>query len=362
MIAKGLEGIIAAETQISLVDGLQGLLLFRGHRARDLAVSNTFEEVAYMLWNGKLPNEEEKLVFHNRLTEYRTLPSSIRQVLDALPSETPMMSVLRTAVSAMGDNRFSWPPTVEQAMQITALIPSMIAYRFRKLQGKPYVEPLPQLHHSACYLYMLTGEIPSVAHTQALDAYLILTAEHGLNASTFASRVVCSTESDMISAVSAGIGAMKGPLHGGAPSEVIAMLEEIGTKDHAEAWIRSKLDNGEKLMGFGHRIYKTMDPRAEALREVTSRLNADDPYFDFALYVEKMAIGLLEEYKPGRKLYTNVEFFASAVLKAVKLDPTLFTPTFTASRVVGWTAHVLEQAENNRIYRPQSRYVGVMPE
>lgn len=362
MIVKGLEGIVAAESAISLVDGIRGRLVFRGHWARELAVNRTFEETAYLLWYGTLPNEVALRDFKITMSEYRTLPVYIRQVLDVLPEGTPMMSILRTAVSALGDNRFAWPPTVEQAMQLTAVLPSIIAYRFRRLQGKSYVEPHPQLRHAANYLYMLTGEVPSEAHVQALDAYLILTMEHGLNASTFASRVVCSTESDMASSICAGIGAMKGPLHGGAPSEVIAMLEEIGTMENAESWIRDRLENREKLMGFGHRVYKTMDPRAEALKEVTSRLNNEDPWFAFALHVEATAIRLLNEYKPGRKLYTNVEFFAAAVLKAVRLDPSLFTATFTASRIVGWTAHVLEQAEDNRIYRPQSAYTGSVPQ
>jgi citrate synthase len=361
MLTKGLEGVVAAETAISLVDGTQGHLVFRGHWAQELAVSRTFEETAYLLWYGELPDEETLQAFRGQMAKYRTLPSSLRQVLDALPDDTPMMSALRTAVSALGDSCFAWPPSVDQAMQMTAMLPSIITYRYRKLQGQSFIEPHPQLRHAANYLYMLSGELPSEAHVQALEAYLILTMEHGMNASTFSCRVVSSTESDMVSAICAGIGAMKGPLHGGAPSEVIAMLEEIGTKANAESWIRGKLANREKLMGFGHRVYKTMDPRAEALREVTSRLNDQDPWFDFALHVERTAIRLLDEYKPGRKLYTNVEFFASAVLKAIQLDPSLFTATFTASRIVGWTAHVLEQAADNRLYRPQSNYTGNMP-
>ncbi|MFK7694656.1 citrate synthase [Paenibacillus sp. HJGM_3] len=361
MLARGLEGIVAAETSISLVDGAQGRLIFRGHRAQDLAVRRTFEEVAHLLWYGTLPGADTLAAFTGSMKEARTLPASVRLVLDALPADAPMMSVLRTAVSAIGDARYAWPPTAEQALELTAVLPSIIAYRFRRLQGAPFVEPHPELRHAANYLYMLSGEVPSEAHVQALEAYLILTMEHGLNASTFACRVVSSTESDLVSAVTAGIGAMKGPLHGGAPSEVIAMLEEIGARENAEPWIRGKLEQREKLMGFGHRVYKTMDPRAEALREVTARLNAEDPWFDFALHVEETAIRLLAEYKPGRKLYTNVEFFASAVLKAVRLDPSLFTATFTASRIVGWTAHVLEQAADNRIYRPQSVYTGDLP-
>jgi citrate synthase len=185
--------------------------------------------------------------------------------------------------------------------------------------------------------------------------------EHGMNASTFSGRVTLSTQADLFTAVSAAIGTMSGPLHGGAPSEVIAMLEQIGSKERAEPWLRNVLESGGRLMGFGHRIYKTIDPRAEALRLVTQQLTGSDPAFELALHVEETAIRLLEQYKPGRRLYTNVEFFAAAIMTAVQLPPALFTPTFTAARVVGWTAHMLEQSAHNRIFRPQSVYTGPMP-
>lgn len=183
-----------------------------------------------------------------------------------------------------------------------------------------------------------------------------------MNASTFSARVTVSTESDMISAITSAIGTMKGPLHGGAPSDVTAMLNEIGTKEKAESWLRAKLEKGERLMGFGHRVYKTKDPRALALKEKAIEVGQDDPWLALALHVEETAIQLLEEYKPGRKLYTNVEFFAAAVMRAINMDEDLFTPTFTASRVVGWSAHVLEQAERNVIFRPESQYVGSLPD
>jgi citrate synthase len=209
---------------------------------------------------------------------------------------------------------------------------------------------------------MLKGTDPSPAHVRALDAYLILTQEHGMNASTFAARVVTSTRSDLVSAVTAAIGALKGPLHGGAPSEVTAMIEAIGTKENAEPWMRRALENGERLMGFGHRVYKTLDPRASALRTVASELAADDPWFELATHVEQVALRLLAEHKPERKLNTNVEFYAAAVMRAVGLPDELFTPTFAMSRTVGWCAHVMEQAANNRLIRPESIYVGKMPE
>ncbi|KHF27371.1 citrate synthase/methylcitrate synthase [Anoxybacillus ayderensis] len=359
--SKGLEGVVATETKISLVDGEKGHLVYRGYWAKDLALNHSFEEVAFLIWYGYLPNEEELTMFSDLLKKYRVIPKYLKNILDLLPKDMDIMSVLRTSISALGDSKFKWPPTIEQAIQLTAIIPSIIAYWYRKVNGKTYIEPNMDLDHIANYLYMLNGTEPNNAHTKALSAYFILTIEHGMNASTFSSRVVASTESELISAICAAIGAMKGPLHGGAPSAVIEMLEEIGSIDNIEPWIIKKLENGEKLMGFGHRIYKTKDPRAEALKEVAKSLSGEDEWFDLAIALEEKAIELLNKYKPGKKLYTNVEFFAAAVMKGISLPQELFTPTFTASRIVGWTAHVLEQASDNRIFRPQSIYTGNIP-
>lgn len=361
-ISKGLEGIVAAETDISYIDGQKGLLVYRGHWASDLAINKDFEEVCYLLWYGKLPNKEELSELKSRFKQGRELPSHIKKLIDLLPKDMPMMSVVRTCISAMGDEKYSWPPKVEEATRLTAVLPSIIAYRMHRINGNEPVFPHKTLDHVANYLYMLDGKEPQQAHVKALNAYFILTMEHGMNASTFASRVVASTESDMVSAITGAVGAMKGPLHGGAPSEVTAMLEAIGTKENTEKWMRDHLEKGQKLMGFGHRIYKTNDPRAEALKEVTGHLTEEDVWLDLANHVEKTAVKLLEEYKPGRKLYTNVEFYAAAVLRAVNMPGELFTPTFTASRVAGWTANILEQAIDNRIYRPQSVYKGKVPE
>jgi citrate synthase len=277
-----------------------------------------------------------------------------------------MMKVLQAVTAALtGENaeeQEQWPPSPQQAEYVTALLPTVIAHRHRAMLGLEPIEPNPELDHVANYLYMLTGLMPDEAHVRALTAYLILTMEHGMNASTFSARVTLSTQSDLFAAVSAAIGTMKGPLHGGAPSEVISMLEEIGYPVNAEPWLREVLDRGGRLMGFGHRIYKTKDPRAEALRQVTETLpGGDTEAYELALHIERTAIRLLEEYKPGRRLYTNVEFYAAAIMKAVQLPAELFTPTFTAARAVGWTAHCLEQASTNRIFRPQSTYTGKMP-
>jgi citrate synthase len=358
----GLDGVIAAETDISLVDGEKGYLVYRGHWAKDLALNVDFEQVVYLLLRGQLPDASQLEAFKSELVSRREISAHVKAILDLLPVNMDMMSALRTAVSAMGADHYAWPPTEEQALNVIAVLPTVIAYRHHMLQGTAWHAPRKDLDHVANFLYMIHGVPPHASHIRALNAYFILTADHGLNASTFTGRTISSTQSDLVSAVTGAIGAMKGPLHGGAPSEVIEMLSEIGTKDNAEAWIRAKLSQGERLMGFGHRVYKTRDPRAMALREVTEKLTGEDPWFDFALHVENTAIKLLEEYKPGRRLYTNVEFYAAAVLRTVALPEQLFTATFTASRVAGWTAHLLEQVPVNRIFRPQSTYMGAMPE
>lgn len=358
---KGLEGVVAAETAIGLVNGEKGHLVYRGYWAKDLAINNSFEEVAYLIWYGHLPNEKELKEFALKMKEYREIPSYLRNILNLLPKNMDIMSVARTAISALGDKKFSWPPSIDEAMKLTSILPSIIAYKYRLDNNEKFIEPNPALDHVSNFIYMIDGNLPSKAFAKALNAYFVLTIEHGMNASTFSSRVVTSTESEMISGICAAIGAMKGPLHGGAPSEVLQMLNEIGTVENIEPWIRDKMENGEKIMGFGHRVYKTRDPRAEALKIVSKELTGESKWFNLALEMEKKSIELLEEYKPGRKLYTNVEFFAAAVLKGINLPKELFTPAFTSSRIVGWTAHILEQSENNRIFRPQSDYIGDLP-
>ncbi|MEK8131031.1 citrate synthase/methylcitrate synthase [Paenibacillus filicis] len=362
LYVPGLEGIVATQTGISMVDGENGRLVYRGCWAKDLVIGHSFEEAAYLLWHGRLPDSKELVQLKETLQTHRVLPVSIVRLIEALPPDLDVMSALRTIISGMGGNFQAWPPTIDDGIRLTAAVPTIIAAVYRRSKGLPAVTPDPKLDTVAHYLYLLTGTAPTPSQVAAMSAYGILTMEHGLNASTFAARVVTSTASDLASAVCAAIGAMKGPLHGGAPSEVLSMLDEIGTKSKAEPWLRERLERGERLMGFGHRVYKTRDPRAEALRTVTASLTSDDPWLDLAVHVENTAIRLLEEYKPGRRLYTNVEFFAAAVMRSVSMPAELFTPTFTASRMVGWTAHIVEQAANNRIFRPQSTYTGTLPE
>ncbi|MCY8600613.1 citrate synthase CitA [Bacillus spizizenii] len=362
MVHYGLKGITCVETSISHIDGEKGRLIYRGHHAKDIALNHSFEEAAYLILFGKLPTTEELQTFEDKLAAERHLPKHIERLIQSLPNNMDYMSVLRTVVSALGENAYSFQPKTEEAIRLIAITPSIIAYRKRWTCGEQAIAPSSQYGHVENYYYMLTGEQPSEAKKKALETYMILAMEHGMNASTFSARVTLSTESDLVSAVTAALGTMKGPLHGGAPSAVTKMLEDIGEKENAEAYLTEKLEKGERLMGFGHRVYKTKDPRAEALRQKAEEVAGNDRDLDLALHVEAEAIRLLEIYKPGRKLYTNVEFYAAAVMKAIDFDDELFTPTFSASRMVGWCAHVLEQAENNMIFRPSAKYTGFIPE
>ncbi|MEG7335293.1 citrate synthase CitA [Bacillus sp. 0102A] len=362
MVHYGLKGITCVETSISHIDGEKGRLVYRGHHAKDIALNHSFEEAAYLILFGKLPSSEELQTFEGKLAAERHLPEHIERLIQSLPNNMDDMSVLRTVVSALGENAYTFHPKTEEAIRLIAITPSIIAYRKRWARGEQAITPSSQYGHVENYYYMLTGEQPSEAKKKALETYMILAMEHGMNASTFSARVTLSTESDLVSAVTAALGTMKGPLHGGAPSAVTKMLEDIGEKEHAEAYLKEKLEQGERLMGFGHRVYKTRDPRAEALRQKAEEVAGNDRDLDLALHVEAEAIRLLEIYKPGRKLYTNVEFYAAAVMKAIDFDDELFTPTFSASRMVGWCAHVLEQAENNMIFRPSAKYTGTIPE
>ncbi|MFL5628952.1 MAG: citrate synthase [Ktedonobacteraceae bacterium] len=354
----GLEGIVAATTALSKVEGTAGRLIYRGYNIHDLARTTSFEEVAYLLWFGHLPNVAELKDLKHKLAAERTMPEAVTRVLSDLPASAEPMDALRTAASAWGAaaTTIKGKPTIEQAIALTARFPIFLATFQRMRHGQEILQSRPELGHAANYLYLLTGKEPEQQHVKALDAYLVLLADHGMNASTFTARVVASTESDIVSATVAAIGALKGPLHGGAPSKVLDMLQAIGTVDNAENWLRDAMARGERLMGFGHRVYKTEDPRAEELRDL-ARL-ADPQEFVLARRVEELALALLEEQKPGRRLYTNVEFYSAVLLASVGLPGDLFTPTFAVSRAAGWTAHILEQIGNNRLIRPEADYTG----
>ena len=358
----GLEGIVAATTALSKVEGTAGRLIYHGYDIHDLATTTSFEEIAHLLWFGHLPNRNELADLKAKLAAERTIPAAVLQVIRDLPTTTEPMDALRTAVSAWGaaTATIKGKPTIAQAIALTARFPLLLAAFQRIRTGLEVVESTSELGYAANYLYLLSGKMPEPQHVKALDAYLVLLADHGMNASTFTARVVASTESDIVSATVAAIGALKGPLHGGAPSKVQDMLNAIGTVENAETWLRNAMAHGERLMGFGHRVYKTEDPRAEELREL-ARL-ADPQEFVLARRVEELAIALLEEQKPGRRLYTNVEFYSAVLLSSVGLPGDLFTPTFAVSRVAGWTAHILEQIGNNRLIRPEADYTGTTGE
>lgn len=352
----GLEGVVAATTAISKVDGTAGRLIYRGYNIHDLARTCTFEEVAHLLWFGHLPNQKELSELHEKFVAERTIPDLVLETLRGFPTKTEPMDALRTAVSIWGALTISGKPTIDQAIAATARLPLFLSAFNRIRHGQEPLASRPELGHAANYLYTLTGELPKDEHVQGLNSYLVLLADHGMNASTFTARIVASTESDIASSLVAALGALKGPLHGGAPSKVQDMLHTIGSIDNSEPWLRDAITHGGRLMGFGHRVYKTTDPRAEELREMARVADPDN--FKLARYVEEKAIALLDELKPGRRLYTNVEYYSSALMNAVGLSGDLFTPTFAVSRSAGWTAHILEQVNNNRLIRPEAEYTG----
>ncbi len=352
----GLEGIVAATTSISNVDGQAGRLVYRGYDIHDLAHATTFEEIAHLLWFGHLPTRAELDELRARLGEQRRLPEAVVTMLRSLPAGTAPMDALRTAVSTWGMYRVKGAPSIEQAIDLTACFPLIVATFQRLRQGLEPLEARTDLGYTANYLYLLTGQEPKAEHVTALDAYLVMLADHSMNASTFTARVVASTASDLASSVVAAICALKGPLHGGAADKAQEMLTTIGTSENAEPWIRATLTSGGRLMGFGHRAYKTTDPRAEELREMAR--HADPARFVFARHVEELAVSILDEIKPGRRLYTNVDFYSAVLLNSVNIPVDLFTPTFAVARVAGWTAHILEQSANNRLIRPLAEYTG----
>ncbi len=349
--SPGLAGVVAGETSLSYVDGERGRLLYRGYRIGDLVAHGTYPAVANLLWTGdwdpthRLPTGP--------------IPPTVMTVLRALPTTTKPMDALRTAVSAWGATQdLPWPPTIDQARALTSFSPSALAAFARLRAGNEPIDPDPSLDLVEGFLYQLTGTKPDPGTARALDAYFIVGSEHGFNASTFTARVVTSTRSDVASAVVAAIGTMKGPLHGGAPSEVVDQLSQVGSADHAEAWVRDALDRGERLMGFGHRVYRAYDPRAAALRTVAEGMEHRPDWLELAIQVEDVVLRVLAEKHPERPLKTNVEFYAAPVLMGVGLSPDLFPATFSLARHAGWTAHALEQAADNRLIRPDVNYVG----
>ena len=360
VIASGLDGVAAAETRLSAVDGEAGELIIAGFPVEELAGRATFEEVVYLLWHDTLPDATQLTAFRQELGAQRPLPRAALELVRAAAAErVPAMDALRMAAGTVSLGTAAKDGT--EALALVARLPTIVATYWRLLGGDEPVAPDPGLGHTANYLYMLTGEEPGSEAVRALETYLNTVADHGMNASTFAARVIVSTRSDVVSAVVGAIGALKGPLHGGAPGPALDVVFEIGESVRAEAVLREKLGRGERLMGFGHRIYKVRDPRADVLASAAERLYAtdgDEDLYRLALEVEKTALGLLAEHKPGRNLQTNVEFYTALLLHGLGLPAELFTPTFAVARVAGWTAHCFEQRGLDRLIRPQSTYVG----
>jgi citrate synthase len=348
----GLEGVVAAETRLSLVDGERGELIVAGHRLDDLA-QRDFEDVAALLWDAAGVSGAARVA---------TAPlgaGTLALLRDAARHGVAPMDALRMAAGTLtaDDDRTA-------ATLLVGSFPTIVAAYARLLRGAEPLLPRAELGLAANYLYMTTGEAPHADLVRALNVYLTTVADHGLNASTFTARVIASTGSDFISAITGAVGALKGPLHGGAPGPALDMVFEIGAAERAETVLRRKIESGGRLMGFGHRIYKVRDPRAEVLGAAAERMYSgagDLRLYELARAVEAAALRLLEEYKPGRRLQTNVEFYTALLLHGLGLDKAQFTPTFAIGRVAGWTAHCFEQRALGRLIRPQSAYVGRLP-
>jgi citrate synthase len=360
VLASGLEGVISAETRLSAVDGEAGELIIAGFPVEELASRATFEEVVYLLWHDAVPDPGELAAFKEELGTLRVLPGATLELMRAAAAEgVPAMDAMRMAAGTVSLGGTDDP--YEEALALVARLPGIVTAYWRLLNRDEPVAPDPRLGHAANYLYMLAGEEPGAEEVRALETYLNTVADHGMNASTFAARVIVSTRSDVVSAVVGAIGALKGPLHGGAPGPALDVVFEIGDAGRAEPVLRGKLERGERLMGFGHRIYKVRDPRADVLAAAAERLYATDgdgELYKLALEVEKAALKVLAEHKPGRNLQTNVEFYTALLLHGLGLPAELFTPTFAVARVAGWTAHCFEQQALDRLIRPQSAYVG----
>ena len=351
MINQGLEGIVAAQTKLSMVDGERGELIIAGFPVAELAANATFEETVWLLWNGDLPMPHS---FRADLAAQREIDLAI--LYKCAANGVDPMDALRIAAGTI---------SIESSdpRDVVAKFPTIVAAYARIAKGLEPIKPRRDLSHAANYLYMLSGEVPDAERVRGLETYLNTVVDHGLNASTFTARVITSTGSDLVSAITGAVGALKGPLHGGAPGPALDMVFEIGDASRAEEVLRKKIESGEKLMGFGHRVYKVRDPRADVLAAAAERMftrGGDMHLYTLARAVEATALRLLEEYKPGRKLQTNVEFYTALLLHGLGLEVPQFTPTFAISRVAGWIAHCLEQRANNRIIRPQSEYVGPM--
>lgn len=347
---------IAGHTQLSSVDGLAGRLAIRGYPIEELAGRVAYEEAAYLLWHGELPDAPALSAFAGALASRRALHPASLELLRACAAErVAPMDAIGMAAGTLG---LGIAPE-DAPMALVARFPALVAACWRLLNGLAPIEPRPDLGHAANYLHMLDGRMPGAGRVKAVETYLVTLIDHGISASTFAARVIISTQSDVIAAVAGAIGALKGPLHGGAPGPTLRMMLEIGSPDRVESCLRDRLARGERLMGFGHRDYKVRDPRCGVLAAAAVyQAEGDMATYALARQVEEVAVRLLAEHKPGRRLCANVEFYASLLMHGAGLPAELFTPTFAIARAAGWVAHCLEQQRANRMLQPQTVYTG----
>jgi citrate synthase len=365
MHKKGLEGVVVADTRLSRVQGDVGQLTYCGYSIEDLAEHASFEEVVFLLWYNALPTKTQLARFRHTLIEHMTLPAVELDAMTRFPVNAHPMAVVRSAVSALGlydaaaeDN--SQDANYRKAIHLTAKLPTIVAAWARIRVGKDPVAPRSNLGLATNFLYMLTGEEPDPVEVDAFIVYLVLLADHGMNASTFTSRVVTSTDGDMYSAITAAIGSLKGPKHGGANEAAMRMFREVMNSKDAEGWFKREIKGkGRRIMGIGHRVYKVPDPRAVILREHAIKLctlKEKCGLLDAALHLEELA--LADEFFIERKLYPNVDYFSAIVLDAIGIESDMMTPLFAMARVAGWTAHVIEQWTDNRLIRPRGNYIG----
>ncbi|MDQ0793489.1 citrate synthase/methylcitrate synthase [Streptomyces sp. B1I3] len=366
---RGLAGVIVTDTALGDVRGREGFYHYRHYSAIELAESRSFEDVWYLMFHGELPDRAGSAEFAARTAALRRLPFEVRDALPAIARAGAVsgpLAGLRTALSLLGASA-GFRPVYDigadrrrsDALTVCAAVPTVLTALYRLGQGLQPVEPREDLPFAANYLYMLTGQEPDIARAAAVERYLIATVDHGFNASTFTARVVASTGADTAACLVAAVGALSGPLHGGAPSRALDTLDAIGTPDRIDGWIREQVLAGGRIMGFGHPVYRTEDPRSRMLRSIAQGFGG--PLVDFAVEVERQVEAILAELKPGRELHTNVEFYAGVVMELCGLPREMFTPTFCAARAVGWSANILEQAEDSKIIRPAARYVGPPP-
>ena len=365
---RGLDGVVAAQTRMSHVDGQNGVLIIGGYELKELAGKVTFEEAAHLLWKGRLPSAEEKAELTTAIASQRALPETTMNIVrEAAKKGAPPIDTLRMACATLSldlknPNAITPEADFENAKLLVARFPTIVAAHTRIQTGQEPIAPRADLSLAANFLYMVFGKEPDPIAAKALDTYWVTVIDHGMNASTFTGRVIASTRSDMVSAVTGAIGAMKGPLHGGAPGPVLDMLLDIKTVENAEPWVRNELAAGRRIMGFGHRVYKVRDPRAEVLSTVAEEMGGavlnDKHLFDLAREVERTVLRVLDDVKPGRNLKTNVEFYTALVLQSLGLKPASFVALFACGRCAGWAAHVIEQHAEDHLIRPMSEYVG----